>query len=361
MDEARARAMFEAARRAVGPAAGYEPLDCDVLDEQAFLGEYCWVVYASGFRYAVVRDKFPAIEAAFRGFDPAALGAMDWVDPRSLPIRNRRKAEGFLAGCHAIAAEGFDAFKARVADGGPDVLEELPGIGPVVKHHLAKNIGLSDTAKPDVWLVRCAEACDATVEELATYLAEAFTPIKRHEVDTILWTYCQRFQEVPNGEARPLTAADLAAATAYQTSAEAALLAVLDAARTGCGIPATSGNRWACDEHSLWYQTPWVDDRHFFEFGFDFDREDEGWSVARLALPSAYCALCEAEGDEDAFDWKLVPDGWTPPPAERDWTEGTIRVKQIAHVRVEGGSLEPQYVDFLLSALYELKELTGLA
>lgn len=73
-------------------------------------------------------------------------------------------------------------------------------------------------------------------------------------------------------------------ARGLRPSVEAALLAVLDSVRGGCGIAAAPGNRWASDERLLWYQTPWVDDRHFFEFGFDFDREDEAWSVARLAL-----------------------------------------------------------------------------
>ena len=89
-------------------------------------------------------------------------------------------------------------FKGRLAEGGLDVLEELPGIGPVTKRHLAKNIGLEDTAKPDVWLVRCADECGAdSVHELVSFLSGANPSFKAHQIDTILWDYCQRFQAVP--------------------------------------------------------------------------------------------------------------------------------------------------------------------
>lgn len=120
------------------------------------------------------------------------------VERDRLPIRNKRKADGFLAGCRMIAERGFDAFKRRLEDRGVDLLEELPGVGPVTKHHLAKNIGLRDTAKPDVWLVRCAEACGTTsVDEFVSFLHSAYPSFKTHQIDTILWDYCQRFQELP--------------------------------------------------------------------------------------------------------------------------------------------------------------------
>lgn len=199
MDEPRARAMFETARRDAMLPKSFESVRFEDVNEQLFLGEYCWVVFASGFKNAIVREKFPGIEAAFHGFDPERIAAMDAVDPETLPIRHAGKTGGFIDGCRRIHKEGFDAFKQRIADAGDagaDVLEELPWIGPTTKYHLAKNIGFN-TAKPDIWLVRCAEACDAKVDELVAYLVDTFPPVKEHEVDTILWTYCEQFQAVP--------------------------------------------------------------------------------------------------------------------------------------------------------------------
>ncbi|MYB37109.1 MAG: hypothetical protein F4Y26_06930 [Gammaproteobacteria bacterium] len=190
--------MFAAARDEVGDVV-YEPFVFADLNDQEFLGEYCWVVFASGFRYTVVRDRFPAIRDLFQSFDLKSLADMAPVERDRLPIRNKRKADGFLAGCRMIAEEGFDAFKARLSEeGGVEVLEQLPGIGPITKHHLAKNIGLKDTAKPDVWLARCAEACGAADgHELVAFLHEAHPSFKKQQIDTILWDCCQRLQGLP--------------------------------------------------------------------------------------------------------------------------------------------------------------------
>ncbi len=141
LDEEKARGMFDAARREVGDDP-YKPLSFKELDAAQFLAEYCWVVFESGFRYTVVREKFPAIETLFRSFDLAALANMAPVERDRLPIRNKPKADGFLAGCRMIAGGGWGAFKRRLENGGLDVLEGLPRIGPVTKYHLAKNIGL---------------------------------------------------------------------------------------------------------------------------------------------------------------------------------------------------------------------------
>jgi hypothetical protein len=40
---------------------------------KTFLWDYCWVVYASGFKVAIIEEKFPSLQKAFKDFDPAAL------------------------------------------------------------------------------------------------------------------------------------------------------------------------------------------------------------------------------------------------------------------------------------------------
>ena len=103
-------------------------------------------------------------------------------------FNNENKAGSFLKGSKLIAEEGFSHFKKRLKNEGLDMLEVLPGIGPITKYHLAKNIGLADEAKPDIWLVRAAEACNSSVDELVKYLADKYN-LTQHIVDVILWRY----------------------------------------------------------------------------------------------------------------------------------------------------------------------------
>ena len=71
-----------------------------------------------------------------------------------------------------IAEEGFPTIKKRLKKEGIDKLEQLAGIGPITKAHLAKNIGLEDIPKPDIWLVRAADKCSSTVDELLLSLVK---------------------------------------------------------------------------------------------------------------------------------------------------------------------------------------------
>ncbi len=157
------------------------------LKAREFLMNYCWVVYASGFRYKVIKAHFPRLRKAYKNFDIEALARMRSLMPATRVFNNRRKAACFLTGAKAIQQEGFSAFKGRLRENGLDVLEELPGIGPVTKYHLAKNIGLVDLAKPDIWLERIAEVWRASsVQECVSYLATK-SGETQHVVDIALW------------------------------------------------------------------------------------------------------------------------------------------------------------------------------
>ncbi len=115
---------------------------------------------------------FPHLRAAFKGFELEALARMKSIKPVLTIFNNERKAVSFLKGAKLIARDGFPGFKKRLRCEGIDMLEQLPGIGPVTKYHLAKNIGFVDEAKPDIWLVRAADACSSTVQELVSFLSE---------------------------------------------------------------------------------------------------------------------------------------------------------------------------------------------
>lgn len=192
--------MFEVARVEVDINARTF-LDFDKLSTTDFLEKYCWVVFACGFNYKIVKANFPEIAIVFKNFDLDALADLEPIKKDALPIKHKRKADNFLKGCKMIAREGFDGFKSRLREGGMDVLKELPYIKDVTKYHLAMDIGLQDTAKPDRWLQKCAEACSTTVDELAVYLADEYDMEKRM-VDFVLWDYCQRFQSIPGPNAQ---------------------------------------------------------------------------------------------------------------------------------------------------------------
>jgi 3-methyladenine DNA glycosylase Tag len=62
------------------------------LRSKRFLSEYCWVIYASGFKVSTVETIFPSLRAAFKDFELAALARMKSVKPHSLfSIMNARR------------------------------------------------------------------------------------------------------------------------------------------------------------------------------------------------------------------------------------------------------------------------------
>ena len=158
------------------------------LSSKQFLSEYCWVVYVSGFKVSTIEKIFPDLQTAFKEFELEELATMKSTKAVLAIFNNEKKASSFLKGSKIIAKEGFLALKKRLQSAGIDMLDELPGIGPILKFHLAKNIGLEDVAKPDVWLVRAAGACSSTVQELVDFLSKKYE-MSRHAVDVILWRY----------------------------------------------------------------------------------------------------------------------------------------------------------------------------
>lgn len=83
-------------------------------------------------------------------------------------------------------SELFERYRRKYAKF--DVLRELPWVGPVTAHHLAKNLG-ADTAKPDVHLERLARRDRTTTHTLCRRLSRQ-TGYRVATIDTILWRAC---------------------------------------------------------------------------------------------------------------------------------------------------------------------------
>ena len=117
LDKAKAKQMLETAREHVGENV-FIPKNFDEVDLRAFLEQYLWVIYVSGFRNAVVEKHFDGLKAAFHDLDLDRIVAMESIDARTLPIRYQRKADAFLKGCRLIHDVGWPAAKERLRERG---------------------------------------------------------------------------------------------------------------------------------------------------------------------------------------------------------------------------------------------------
>jgi len=93
-----------------------------------------------------------------------------------------------MEGAKKVHKEGWKDFKKRCKAEGVEMLTALDGIGDITKYHLAKDVGLIDTAKPDRILRWYAEQCLTDVETLVSFLSEAYNKTKCR-VDHILFKY----------------------------------------------------------------------------------------------------------------------------------------------------------------------------
>lgn len=143
-------------------------------DPEEFASEAVYVICNSGMRQSVAKhihrpciDALNAGESAATAFrHPGKKVAIDtiWAAREELFARS-------------LAARDKIEFCA-----------ELPWIGPVTKHHLAKNFGV-DTAKPDVHLERLAGVENRDTFQLCARLARQ-SGYRIATVDSILWRAC---------------------------------------------------------------------------------------------------------------------------------------------------------------------------
>ena len=124
------------------------PLTGEGASFARFFPEYAYVIVASGFRAATAaRLSGALVQAAPGGYE------------EMISVFGNRAKVGALAEVWQIgASDDWPAFAGRaLAD--VDALEtHLPRIGPTVKYHLGRNLGLTrDVAKPDVHMMRLAE------------------------------------------------------------------------------------------------------------------------------------------------------------------------------------------------------------
>lgn len=158
----------------------YLRYDEERLTPEFFVSEYVWVVFASGFNSKVLAKKFDRLMFCYSNlFYQMTREQVDadfeyrWAEVKEV-IANRRKHDSIRdcvklinAAWHEKRGHGgwwlcflerirsFDPFTGEAVPN-LDGIEQLPGIGPITKFHLARNLGF-DCVKPDLHLVRLAE------------------------------------------------------------------------------------------------------------------------------------------------------------------------------------------------------------
>jgi len=132
----------------------YRDLQPSSIGPEWFFTEYMWCVYVSGFNSKVVDKKFSDLLAAYKTWDYICKNEEDlWANVSNI-IANRRKFNAVITTRFLLQNNGWDRFRNTFLTSIEDI-GKLPYMGKVMRHHLARNIGL-DTVKPDRHLVRLA-------------------------------------------------------------------------------------------------------------------------------------------------------------------------------------------------------------
>ncbi len=159
----------------------------DVSPESFFI-EYVWVVHATGFNAKVVAKMLPRLCGAYgigaggEGWERLGSRPITDVLATVLPVcNNPQKARAVHATASLMwsrmvgldpadsSQETWERFKEKRLST-PALMTKLPYVGKITCHHLARNIGLLDSVKPDLHLVRladhwgfkdCNEMCEA--------------------------------------------------------------------------------------------------------------------------------------------------------------------------------------------------------
>lgn len=139
-------------------------IDTPNISVEHFYYEYIWCVYVGGFNSKVLASKWDQLKEAYATWE--ICDESFWVFVKPI-LANRRKFEGIVKvakllrsarssiGDSSYPADWWGTFQGKYLSS-VERIQQLPYMGPVTSHHLARNIGV-DTVKPDLHLVRLAK------------------------------------------------------------------------------------------------------------------------------------------------------------------------------------------------------------
>ncbi len=180
----------------------------DVSPGHFFL-EYVWVVHATGFNAGVVAKMLPRLVPAYglrddgSGWDLLADKPEPDMLASVLPVcNNQQKAravqrtarimrDAMFPRDRTARVETWEEFRQERLSSA-EKMTDLPYVGKITCHHLARNLGLLDSVKPDLHLVRMA---DHWGFKDCVAMCEAMRPpeMPLGIVDLILWYAASTF------------------------------------------------------------------------------------------------------------------------------------------------------------------------
>lgn len=147
----------------------------DQLGTEHFFQEYVWVVYTSGFSAKAVSKFFDKLMNVYDNYSSLSKKTFDEVMPNiKLICNNKQKANSIVKMAKLmkdnIDEYGWEKYRDECLSS-PELLTNLPHIGKITCYHLARNIGLLDSVKPDLHLVRAAKywgygTCEAMCKDV---------------------------------------------------------------------------------------------------------------------------------------------------------------------------------------------------
>jgi endonuclease III len=162
----------------------------DELTPHYFFNEFIWVVHTSGFSAKAVSKFFNKLVIAYGDYEELSEDSLDNLILRIKNIcNNKNKANSILKMAKLLNKNvqtcGWKTFRDKHLSS-TQMLTKLPHIGEITCFHLARNIGILNSVKPDLHLARAArhwgyDTCESMCHDLQP------EGIPLGIVDLILW------------------------------------------------------------------------------------------------------------------------------------------------------------------------------
>lgn len=161
-------------------------VDYDEVTLDWFFAEYVFAVYVAGFKYQIIRQKWPSLKEAYWGLNFVKIAEKpELAYERAIQVfKNVRKTQSVIKGAAIIKDLYWTEYRDKIKED-LSILEELPGIGPASARQIARNIGY-DTVKPDTHIKKVAAYFDVDPDMMCKMISEA-TDLPVHTIDSIFW------------------------------------------------------------------------------------------------------------------------------------------------------------------------------
>jgi hypothetical protein len=167
-------------------------------DPKHFLGEFTWVIFASGFNTQIIYGRWGTIRKILSDFDAEKISERSVISRGMKCFSNAAKWRAVTGCAKLIRSKGWEEFS-RTYLKSVDAMEKLPRIGGITKYHLARNLGF-DVVKPDVHLTRAADYFGfSSAHALCTHFKASHPEGKKlslGQIDFVLWCYLSHLGKI---------------------------------------------------------------------------------------------------------------------------------------------------------------------